>query len=793
MRDAGHGHLQKIRDMVAKRFCECQSEALASTVLLRNVFVILEIRFDETQHEMRLPTTSSFSTIDETGHFPLIMIKATLTWCPEVRSAPITQELFIPPAALLECCTAQSLWSAIRARLHYGWDELAKHTPVLVLLMGHDSHSGNLRFIRGVIFAAADNVWVVSSRCGMHQLQRILRSSYIHSSHDYHNPLFCLCKLMHNGTYMVRLRKAMHDIINEPGRFKVDYGAASPISQEWSRPSLLVPLANPVPRESKRGACSTTVGLTCSYIFKLVSIMFTRVRISTGLLRFLRHHVFMTPSLFCHLRRFLDLMYVRAGVEYEDEAQEGDGVAASMQQRSQQSSRFRRFFNGDLQQRVVTHHCDLMCACIDEPDSRRRAHEEIDLLTLRCLPELASMQHWTKYQAPSRQLGLAIGTHGIFVDAFKRLAQLEEHDDECALQRAARGAPGASMPDQEEYRRRQRSRLKYAKSFVAPEGANLRQPLPRITQCLLTTWITDDLVRLFFKQSADALFQSFDYQSCLSDLANPDYSPANECVHRHIDAFAAVFDHREGEYDYWFLLKHMRGVHWESCRPTLAAVVLRQASAVWFRLVFHYTLYPYRLAAISDPRTDPEARSQEISNFIRRGLCCTGVAQQALRGVFKTHADFDRPQNRKLLQEVMRRIQTQTIPVERCFKQSKTHAATNFGSCQNLSTVSSNHILSSVSGSHNCAYASFQASTPTTHRAVAVPQRRVSGWNEFVGERGLVKQTIHASSTAWARQDAVTKALFSDRARRTSILRADEARNKKKHCRIARRNFSRRT
>ncbi len=471
-RGGSHSHVQKVRDTIAHRLLARQRDCIIANVH-GSSFAVLEIRFDETHHEMRLPGDGQ----GDCGHFPLLMIKATLTWCPGKRSAPVTQELYVSPAALSECCAAESLWAALRQKLPCLWDALAKHVDMLVLVLGHDSHSGNLRLVRGIVATAPPNVWVVSSRCAMHQVQRILCATYRHRSLSFHNPLFCLCKLLHNGVYMKRLRKTMHNVLDR--KFRVVYSRKNALATEWSQ-------------------------------------------------------------------RFLDLMFVRAGVE-DDEVDELE--PSSVQQRSEEARAFLAIFNGHLQDTdLCRHHCDLECDCLDEADSKRRAHDVFDTIVLKFLPELASMQHWTKYQPPTRTIRLAVGVHAIFVEAFKALADDTQEEEEAQsfrsfLQQAVGGADGANMPETDELHRLKRTRFRYAAGFIAD-----RASLPRMTRCLLASQLLDGLVRLFFKQSSDdsMAWRPFADSSPLQDLASLEYSPASAAIDAHLAALFSVCDGEEG-------------------------------------------------------------------------------------------------------------------------------------------------------------------------------------------------------------------------------------------------------
>ena len=82
-----------------------------------------------------------------------------------------------------------------------------------------------------------------------------------------------------------------------------------------------------------------------------------------------------------------------------------------------------------------------------------------------------------------RKVGLALGIHGVFSDAFEIVASRVEEDDERAWddlqQKVDEGA--AAMPEQEHFHRLKRSRLKFASGFVV-EPSSLHTVL--LCRCL---------------------------------------------------------------------------------------------------------------------------------------------------------------------------------------------------------------------------------------------------------------------------------------------------------------------
>ena len=76
-----HGHLQRVRNALGCRIMDKQSEALDRVLAPKHRLMALDIRFDETHKEMRLPAEAVREDIDpelyERGHFPLVIIKAS--------------------------------------------------------------------------------------------------------------------------------------------------------------------------------------------------------------------------------------------------------------------------------------------------------------------------------------------------------------------------------------------------------------------------------------------------------------------------------------------------------------------------------------------------------------------------------------------------------------------------------------------------------------------------------------------------------------------------------------------
>ena len=62
----------------------------------------------------------------------------------------------------------------------------------------------------------------------------------------------------------------------------------------------------------------------------------------------------------------------------------------SLQKRHDQSCGFRKILTGnwvdDSNEDKIPHNCSMDCDCVDEDDTRDRAHDQVDIMILRNLP-----------------------------------------------------------------------------------------------------------------------------------------------------------------------------------------------------------------------------------------------------------------------------------------------------------------------------------------------------------------------------------------------------------------------
>ncbi len=238
------------------------------------------------------------------------------------------------------------------------------------------------------------------------------------------------------------------------------------------------------------------------------------------------------------------------------------------------------------------------------------------------------------------------------------------------------------------------------------------------------------------------------------------------------------------------MLRHTKGVNWQAEEASAFLTLMRQIGGVWYRLVFFYSHYPWTLCALVDPRVDRAVRSAVARSFLRKGPCCIGQALVPWQSRVHAAADVDQPWLQKLLQTALRTVRSQTIPVEKLFKQSKTHSSSTSGHLQNLSTICSNHILSTASSLHNQLRDSATAGCGLlNHRGrTAIPKRRESGWNVFVKERmaqapaargsgpgGAMMAASSSCKVVWAEATVAQRAKYEERARRESVKKADKA------------------
>jgi len=131
--DGSHGHVQRVRDAVSHLLMTGQRQGISQMLQLRPSFAVLEVRFDETHHEMKVPRCSEHDSgvSYEAGHYPFVIIKGSLSWSPQGSRQIARQELVISPIALSESCTAESMWAALRNRLPVSWEECRDAPPGL--------------------------------------------------------------------------------------------------------------------------------------------------------------------------------------------------------------------------------------------------------------------------------------------------------------------------------------------------------------------------------------------------------------------------------------------------------------------------------------------------------------------------------------------------------------------------------------------------------------------------------------------------------------------------------------
>ena len=137
-----------------------------------------------------------------------------------------------------------------------------------------------------------------------------------------------------------------------------------------------------------------------------------------------------------------------------------------------------------------------------------------------------------------------------------------------------------------------------------------------------------------------------------------------------------------------------------------------------------------------DPRVDQKVKDDALKTFVQKGPCCIGKCKLPLQRFLREKMRANKMMScTKFIRQVSTKARTQTIHVEKLFKQAKVHASTTGGHAQNISTVSSNHVLSSAGAAH----AQLRDEVLCDDKTVKVPKRRRSGWNAFLSAEAKLK------------------------------------------------------
>ena len=152
--------------------------------------------------------------------------------------------------------------------------------------------------------------------------------------------------------------------------------------------------------------------------------------------------------------------------------------------------------------------------------------------------------------------------------------------------------------------------------------------------------------------------------------------------------------------------------------------MLRQVGQLWFRLVFYYLLYPWKLTRFIHPRVDEADQNSEGELFFSSTTCCIGVPLVPLRNQVKSAADL--ASHKKFLRTGFNCARAQTIAEEEGLKRSKVHSSTVSGNPQSLATVCSNHVLSDAVSMHSKLKTMLGTKEAFSRkRAVEIPKRPV--------------------------------------------------------------------
>ena len=730
--DAGHSHLQSVRNTVAQKLVTAVERGVREILERGPELCVLDVRFDETHFEMKLPreTYANFdATLYENGHFPLVMIKATLSWWFGGGFPEESAELLVPPAVLSECCSAESLWAALRHALPTTWDELARHCKLVVLLLSHDSHAGNLRLVRGICESAPPNVLVLSSRCAMHQLQLVLSATYIHRAITFHSELFCMCKLLHHGVYMRKLRAHMHCVLDE--RFRVVYTPTNPDDLAWSSKFAHLMFVGSAPDdedddpEQQDSALRKRVA-ACQAVCKIFN---GRWLDSTG-------PILHRCNMECDCLNEADSL-VRAHEQLDSFILKNLPEEATMNKWTKYQPPARKIglacgFHGVFQEAFRR----LMSQVKDEDEGG----------------------FWDFLRHVNRGLGDG-------------------------------GDVAAAAPEPEAFQRVKRTRFMYAGNFVRGVAS-----LWKITVTMQIVGLVDQLVKRFFEQSADDLLYLYEWRgSPMVDLANLEESPAMACISAHMDALDDVSS--TAVESFWFIAFSVPGMELQDKQRLVLSLVLRQVGQIWHRLVFYYQLPPWNLAALTDPRLPPESRRSVSSTFCSGLECCTGVASRSLQGLFPDEEAFQSSLCQRVLRTMFSRARSQTIAVEERFKRSRVHTATSSGNPQSIATICSNHVLSEAFSLHNQlrdatggARSVGPAKVPGRKLSgwnlyLAEQNRKQTG--------SSLQSTSVSSAAGWRSLDRSQKLKYTEQARRDSVKKAarcakvnrEQAESYESHCR----------
>lgn len=185
-------------------------------------------------------------------------------------------------------------------------------------------------------------------------------------------------------------------------------------------------------------------------------------------------------------------------------------------------------------------------------------------------------------------------------------------------------------------------------------------------------------------------------------------------------------------------------------------VVLRLVASLWWRLLDHYSHWPYRLASLIDERLPEVQRKQAAEEVLKSDDCCIGFEVGApLWTMACAVDDLMSPKRQSLLEAIFLHTKSQAIQVEERFKRVRTHVASNSGTFQHSATVASNRVLREVKTLHEGMIVGASAVERRRRRRVVAAQGRAAGkhqqppkvrkrklcaWNLFLRDRLAVAE-----------------------------------------------------
>ena len=121
-----------------------------------------------------------------------------------------------------------------------------------------------------------------------------------------------------------------------------------------------------------------------------------------------------------HSRLVMDVFYVQSAVAHALEHDDPEDHYSEAYQHNlrQHGEEFLKVFNADWNSEEVGHDCGPDCEREDDEHTVRRALAAWDNVTLHRRLGVVVVARWTKYQRPSKRIGLCCGVHMISQQAW---------------------------------------------------------------------------------------------------------------------------------------------------------------------------------------------------------------------------------------------------------------------------------------------------------------------------------------------------------------------------------------